>query len=55
MDKAIVVGYTPQVSMANAVLTVLGGPSCKIICWKVEAGLSELKVNLASQAEGLMG
>lgn len=51
----IVVGYTPQASLANAVLTFFGGPSCKSSYWKVEAGLSELKVNLASQVEGIMG
>lgn len=48
MAKTIVVGYTPQLSKANAVLTVPGGHSCKTVYWKVEAGLSELKVNLAS-------
>ena len=55
MAKTIVVGYTPQLSKANAVLTVLGSHSCKPIYWKVEGGLSELKVNLASQGEGNMG
>jgi len=41
--------------MAKNVLTVLGGPSCKTILWKVEAGLSELRVNLASMEEDNMG
>lgn len=41
--------------MTSAVPTVLGGTSCKPSYWKVEAGSSELKVNLRSQVEGNLG
>jgi hypothetical protein len=44
-----------SLSVTSVVVTVLGGPTCKPSYWKVEAGLSELKFNLASQVEDNMG
>jgi hypothetical protein len=41
--------------VTRAVLAVLGGLTCKPSYWKMEVGLSELKVNLASQLEDNMG